>query len=45
LLKATVYENEQIDVPVIKEFENVLIDLVETMFDPKIPFVDSDSKY
>ncbi len=45
LFNASIYGSTQIDASIIKAFEEQLILLVEELFDPKIPFVESDSRY
>ncbi len=45
LLVAKVTGQQDIDVSVIKDFENQLIRLVEELFNPDIPFVEKDSAY
>ncbi len=45
LLKAKIYGNTKINTVVLKEFEKQLILLVEELFNPDVPFVESDSKY
>ena len=45
LFKASIDGSTKIDVQLIKQFEEQLILLIEELFDPEVPFVESDSKY
>ena len=45
LLKAKINGSTKIDTTIIKEFENQLILLIEELFNPDIPFLESDSPY
>ena len=45
LLKAQVYNQSEIDLNVIKEFENQLIALTAELFNPDIPFIETESPY
>ena len=45
LLKANISGSTKIDVSTIKDFEAQLIFLIEELFNPDIPFVESDSPY
>ena len=45
LLKANIYGSTKIDASIIKDFEEQLILLIEELFNPEIPFIESDSTY
>ncbi len=45
LLQASVFGSTQIDVPVLKEFEEQLVALVTEILNPDVPFIEKESKY
>jgi len=45
LLKAQVYNQSEIDLDVIKEFENQLVALTTELFNTDIPFIETESPY
>ncbi len=45
LLKANIYGSTNIDITILKHFEEQLILLIEELFDPNIPFIETDSAY
>ena len=45
LFSATINGNKNIDIEILKKFEKKLIDLINEIFNPEIPFIETDSKY
>ena len=45
LLKANIFGSTKIDASIIKDFEAQLLLLIEELFNPDVPFIESDSPY
>ncbi len=45
LLNAQVFETQDINASILKEFETQLITLIDELFNPEIPFVEKESRY